>query len=162
SRPAVQRQRLLLRRHHPALARRKMITAYIALGSNLGDRSDYLERALTVLRQSEGVQVTRVSPIYETRPVGGPPGQGAYLNAVAELRTERTAHDLLDVLLAIEQRLGRVRQERDGPRTIDLDLLLYGDLVHADEQLIVPHPRLHERLFVLQPLAQIAPGLVHP
>src|SRR5262249_51904717 len=91
SRPAVQRQRLLLRRHHPALARRKMITAYLALGSNLGDRSDYLERALTVLRQSEGVQVTRVSPIYETRPVGGPPGQGAYLNAVAELRTERTA-----------------------------------------------------------------------
>jgi 2-amino-4-hydroxy-6-hydroxymethyldihydropteridine diphosphokinase len=139
-----------------------MITAYVALGSNLGDRTDYLERALTALRQSEGVRVTRVSPVYETRPVGGPPGQGAYLNAVAELRTERSAHDLLDVLLAIEQRLGRVRQERDGPRTIDLDLLLYGDLVHTDERLTVPHPRLHERLFVLYPLAQIAPGLVHP
>jgi 3-oxoacyl-[acyl-carrier protein] reductase len=139
-----------------------MTIAYIALGSNLGDRSDFVERALTALRQSEGVQVTRVSPVYETRPVGGPPGQGAYLNAVAELRTERSAHDLLDILLAIEQQLGRVRQERDGPRTIDLDLLLYGDLVLADERLIVPHPRLHERLFVLQPLAQIAPGLVHP
>ena len=139
-----------------------MTTAYIALGSNLGERADYLARALTALRQHEGVEVMRVSPVYETRPVGGPAGQGDYLNAVAEVRTERSAHDLLDALLAIEQRLGRVRRERDGPRTIDLDLLLYGDLVHADERLNAPHPRLHERLFVLQPLAQIAPGLVHP
>ena len=96
-----------------------MTTAYIALGSNLGDRSGYLEQALNALRQTEGVEVTRVSPIYETRPVGGPPGQGAYLNAAAELRTSRDVYDLLNVLLAIEQRLGRVRQERDGPRTID-------------------------------------------
>lgn len=139
-----------------------MTIAYIALGGNLGDREEYLRRALTALRQSAGVELTRVSPLYETRPVGGPPGQGAYLNAVAEVRTERAAHDLLDVLLSIEQGLGRVRQERDGPRTIDLDLLLYGDLVCADERLIVPHPRLHERLFVLQPLAQLAPGLSHP
>ncbi|HEY7313392.1 MAG TPA: 2-amino-4-hydroxy-6-hydroxymethyldihydropteridine diphosphokinase [Gemmataceae bacterium] len=139
-----------------------MTTAYIALGSNLGERSDYLERALTALRQCEGVEVMRVSPMYETRPVGGPAGQRDYLNAVAEVRTELSAHDLLDALLAIEQRLGRKRRERDGPRTIDLDLLLYGDLVHTDEHLTVPHPRLHERLFVLQPLAQIAPGLVHP
>jgi 2-amino-4-hydroxy-6-hydroxymethyldihydropteridine diphosphokinase len=139
-----------------------MTIAYIALGSNLGDREGYLERALTVLRQCDGIEVTRVSPMYETRPVGGPPGQGPYLNAVAEVRTERSAHDLLDVLLAIERDLGRVRQERDGPRTIDLDLLLYGDRVYADERLTVPHPRLHERLFVLQPLAQLAPGLIHP
>src|SRR5579871_3148247 len=104
-----------------------MTTAYIALGSNLGDRSGYLAQALNALRQTEGVEVTRISPIYETRPVGGLPGQGAYLNAAAELRTSREVHDLLDVLLAIEQSLGRVRQERDGPRTIDLDLLLYGD-----------------------------------
>ena len=139
-----------------------MTIAYIALGSNLGDRASYLDRALTALRQCEGVEVTRVSPVYETRPVGGPPGQGAYLNAVAELQTERSAHDLLDVFLAIEQSLGRVRTESDAPRTIDLDLLLYGDLVHTDERLTVPHPRLHERLFVLQPLAQLAPGLIHP
>jgi 2-amino-4-hydroxy-6-hydroxymethyldihydropteridine diphosphokinase len=139
-----------------------MDTAYIALGSNLGDRAGYLERVLTALRQCEGVEVTRVSPVYETRPVGGPPGQGPYLNAVAEVRTSLAAPDLLDKLLAIERTLGRVRQERDGPRTIDLDLLLYGDLVHADERLTVPHPRLHERLFVLQPLAQLAPGLIHP
>ena len=84
------------------------------------------------------------------------------MNAVAEVRTERTARDLLDELLAIEERLGRVRQERNGPRTVDLDLLLYGDLVSGDERLMLPHPRMHERLFVLQPLAQLAPGLVHP
>ncbi|HTU19903.1 MAG TPA: 2-amino-4-hydroxy-6-hydroxymethyldihydropteridine diphosphokinase [Gemmataceae bacterium] len=139
-----------------------MTIAYIALGGNLGDRADYLERALTALRQCEGIEVTRVSPAYETRPVGGPEGQGPYLNAVAEVRTEREAHELLEVLLAIEQKLGRERQQRFGPRTIDLDLLLYGDLIHTDERLIVPHPRMHERLFVLQPLAQLAPGLLHP
>lgn len=139
-----------------------MTIAYIALGSNLGDRADYLERALTSLRQCAGIEVRRVSPLYETQPVGGPVGQGQYLNAVAELRTECEIHDLLDTLLAIEQRLGRVREVRDGPRTLDLDLLFYGDLIHEDERLIVPHPRLHERLFVLQPLAQIAPGLLHP
>ncbi|HZV07814.1 MAG TPA: 2-amino-4-hydroxy-6-hydroxymethyldihydropteridine diphosphokinase [Gemmataceae bacterium] len=147
-----------------------MTTAYIALGSNLGDRDDYLQRALAALRQTEGIDVTRVSPVYETRPVGGPAGQGAYLNAVAEVRTERSAQNLLDTLLAIEQSLGRERTggtgvppvERYGPRTIDLDLLFYGDLIHEDARLIVPHPRLHERLFVLQPLAQLAPGLVHP
>jgi 2-amino-4-hydroxy-6-hydroxymethyldihydropteridine diphosphokinase len=139
-----------------------MTTAYIALGSNLGDRGDYLHRAMAALWHTEGVEVTRVSAVYETKPVGGPPGQGAYLNAVAELQTQRSASDLLDVLLAIEQSLGRVRHERDGPRTIDLDLLLYGDLVQTDQRLTVPHPRLHERLFVLQPLAQLAPGVLHP
>lgn len=139
-----------------------MTYAFIALGSNLGDRDDNLRQALTLLRQINGVGVTRVSPVYETRPVGGPLGQGPYLNAVAEICTEVAAQDLLNRLLAIENNLGRVRQERDGPRTIDLDLLLYDDLVCDDERLVVPHPRLHERLFVLQPLAQLAPGLIHP
>lgn len=139
-----------------------MTIAYIALGSNLGDRDDSLRRALTTLRQTEGIEVTRVSPLYETRPLGGPAGQGLYLNAVAEIQSAREPHDLLAVLLHIEQQLGRVRREKDGPRTIDLDLLLFGDLVHADEQLTVPHPRLHERLFVLQPLAQLASGFIHP
>src|SRR6185437_8191148 len=115
------------------LARREMTIAYIALGSNLDDRADYLERALTSLRQCDGFEVTRVSPVYETRPVGGPAGQGPYLNAVAEVRTQREAHEVLEALLSIEQRLGRVRHERDGPRTIDLDLLLYGDLVFTDD-----------------------------
>lgn len=139
-----------------------MTIVYIALGSNLGDRDDFLRRALTALRQTEGVEVTRVSPWYETRPVGGPAGQGPYLNAVAEVQSECGPHDLLAVLLNIEQQLGRERHEKDGPRTIDLDLLLYGDLVYEDTQLLVPHPRLHERLFVLHPLAQLAPGLLHP
>jgi 2-amino-4-hydroxy-6-hydroxymethyldihydropteridine diphosphokinase len=139
-----------------------MTIAYIALGSNLGDRDDFLRRAVAALRQTEAVEVLRLSPLYETRPIGGPAGQGPYLNAVAEVRSEREAHDLLSILLKIEQQLGRVRREKDGPRTIDLDLLLYGDLVHADAVLTVPHPRLHERLFVLQPLAQLVPGLMHP
>jgi 3-oxoacyl-[acyl-carrier protein] reductase len=139
-----------------------MTIAYIALGSNLGDRDEFLRRALSALRQTEGVEVTHVSPWYETRPVGGPAAQGQYLNAIAEVRSELGPDALLGALLSIEQQLGRERREKDGPRTIDLDLLLYGDLVHEDARLIVPHPRLHERLFVLYPLAQLAPGLIHP
>jgi 2-amino-4-hydroxy-6-hydroxymethyldihydropteridine diphosphokinase len=138
------------------------VTAYIALGSNLGDRSDYLDQALQRLQEQPGIVVSQVSSYYETEPVGGPPGQDAYLNAAAELQTDLEAKDLLRVLLEVEQSLGRVRRERYGPRTIDLDLLLYGDLIHDDAELTVPHPRLHERLFVLQPLAEIAAQVVHP
>jgi 2-amino-4-hydroxy-6-hydroxymethyldihydropteridine diphosphokinase len=137
-------------------------TAHIALGSNLGDRRGYLDGAVAALRAVPGVRVVRVSSVYETAPVGGPPGQGPYLNAAAVLDTDLDADDLLRALLEIEQRLGRVRQERDGPRTIDLDLLLYGNLVRTDPHLTLPHPRLHQRLFVLQPLAEIAPGARHP
>jgi 2-amino-4-hydroxy-6-hydroxymethyldihydropteridine diphosphokinase len=135
-------------------------TAYIALGSNLGDRRDYLERGITALQSH--VVVSRVSTFYETTPVGGPAGQGPFLNAAAELRTDLAPTQLLQLLLDVERGLGRVRTEKDGPRTLDLDLLLYGDLVVRDADLILPHPRLHERLFVLQPLAEIAPGAVHP
>ena len=137
-------------------------TAYIGLGGNLGDRRAFLNRALEALRGRPGVEVTRVSSVYETAPVGGPPGQGPYLNAVAELRAELDPDALLGVLLEIESTLGRVRTERDGPRTLDLDLLLYGDVVRDDARLTLPHPRLHQRLFVLKPLAEIAPGLIHP
>src|SRR5438034_10050168 len=108
------------------------ITAYIALGSNLGDRRAYLDRALEALQEQPGIKVTQVSSYYETEPVGGPPGQGAYLNAAAELRTDLTPGELLRVLLEIEQRLGRVRRELNAPRTLDLDLLLYGDLLRQD------------------------------
>ena len=94
--------------------------------------------------------------------VGGPAGQGRYLNAAAELDTSLPADELLRTLLAVEQRLGRERQERYGPRTIDLDLLLYGTLTSESPELTLPHPRMHEREFVLQPLAEIAPNLVHP
>jgi 2-amino-4-hydroxy-6-hydroxymethyldihydropteridine diphosphokinase len=138
------------------------VTAYVALGGNLGDRRAYLGQALAALRGRTGVVVTRVSSVYETAPVGGPPGQRPYLNSVAEVVTDLPADDLMRLLLEIEQGLGRVRAERDGPRTIDLDLLLYGDSVRSDAGLTLPHPRLHERLFVLQPLAEVAPGVVHP
>jgi 3-oxoacyl-[acyl-carrier protein] reductase len=137
-------------------------TAYIAFGSNLGDRLAHLDRAATELRRRPGVAVTRVSSVYETAPVGGPAGQGPYLNAVAELHTSLAPVALLQLLLDVESSLGRVRTERDGPRTIDLDLLLYDAVVRDEPELTLPHPRLHQRLFVLQPLAEIAPGLIHP
>ncbi len=137
-------------------------TAYIALGSNLGDRKAYLDQALQALRQRPGIVVAQVSAYHETDPVGGPAGQGKYLNAVAELQTELESNALLAILHEVEQSLGRVRQERFGPRTLDLDLLLHGDRVVQDPALTIPHPRMHERLFVLGPLAEIAPAVVHP
>ena len=136
--------------------------ACIALGSNEGDRHDYLRRALLALGEVPGVEVVRQSSVYETAPVGGPAGQGPYLNAVVSLLTTLDPLALLAHLLAIESRLGRVRSVRDGPRTIDLDLLLYGAVVLDSADLTLPHPRLHERLFVLEPLAEIAPGAFHP
>jgi len=136
-------------------------TAYIALGSNLGDRRGFLDQALAALRTRPGIEVVRVSSYHETAPVGGPPGQGKYLNAAAELRTTLEPKELLHVLLEVEDTLGRERHERFGPRTIDLDLLLQGDLVCAEPDLIVPHPRMHERRFVLEPLAEIAPFAIH-
>jgi 2-amino-4-hydroxy-6-hydroxymethyldihydropteridine diphosphokinase len=137
-------------------------TACIGLGSNQGDRRDSLRRAVEMLAAVPGVEVVRQSSLYETAPVGGPPGQGPYLNAAVIIRTTLPPRDLLAVLLDVEARLGRVRTVRDGPRTIDLDLLLYGDFVLDTPELVVPHPRLHERLFVLEPLAEVAPGGVHP
>jgi 2-amino-4-hydroxy-6-hydroxymethyldihydropteridine diphosphokinase len=138
------------------------VTAHIGLGSNLGDRRGYLGRALQKLREKPGIVVIRVSSYYETAPVGGPPGQGNYLNAAAELRTELEPAELLRTLLDVEAGLGRVRDVPQGPRTIDLDLLLYEDLVRNERDAIVPHPRMQERLFVLQPLAEIAPNVKHP
>jgi 2-amino-4-hydroxy-6-hydroxymethyldihydropteridine diphosphokinase len=138
------------------------VTAYIALGSNLGDRHGHLHKALAALRKRPGIAVSRISSFHETAPVGGPPGQGPYLNAAAELQTDLTPNELLRVLLDVEHQLGRVRGEHHGPRTIDLDLLLCGDEVRNDPELILPHPRMHERSFVLGPLAEIAPQVVHP
>jgi 2-amino-4-hydroxy-6-hydroxymethyldihydropteridine diphosphokinase len=138
------------------------VTAYIALGSNLGDRQAYLDRAIQSLREQPGVAVTRVSSWHETVPVGGPAGQGNYLNGAAELQTDLEPIALLRVLLDIERDLGRVRLERNGPRTIDLDLLLYADRIVHEPGLVVPHPRLHERDFVLNPLAEVAPEARHP
>ena len=139
-----------------------MTRVYLALGSNLGDRQQYLHRAIARLRGVQGVTVLRVSACYETTPVGGPPGSGAYLNAVAEAETSLEPEVLLRAILEIEESLGRVRTVLNAPRTIDLDLILYGDLVRQGPDPVVPHPRMHERRFVLQPLADLTPDVVHP
>ncbi|HQR07189.1 MAG TPA: 2-amino-4-hydroxy-6-hydroxymethyldihydropteridine diphosphokinase [Gemmatales bacterium] len=136
--------------------------AYIALGSNLGDRAGYLTRAIERLRQEPGIVVKSVSTHWETTPVGGPAGQGAYLNAAACLETELSPQALLKLLLLVEAEQERLRTDRFGPRTLDLDILLYGDLIVREEQLTIPHPRMHERGFMLGPLAEIAPQAVHP
>jgi len=108
------------------------------------------------------VRVVRVSSAIETAPVGGPPGQGPYLNAAAEVATHLPPRALLARLLETERSLGRERREKNGPRTIDLDLLLYDDVVLDEPGLTLPHPRMHERRFVLSPLSEIAPDVVHP
>lgn len=138
-------------------------TAHIALGSNLGDREATIRRAVATLDEHDGVDVLRLSSIRETEPVGSR-DQGPYLNAVVEVRTSLSARALLEMCLTIEAAHGRDRRriERWGPRTIDLDLLLYGDAVIDEPGLHVPHPRLQERLFVLEPLAELIPTQTHP
>jgi 2-amino-4-hydroxy-6-hydroxymethyldihydropteridine diphosphokinase len=136
--------------------------AYVGLGANLGDRERTLRAAVDALPAEEGIEFVSVSTLRETEPVGVGE-QPRFLNGVVELETTLTARELLDRLLAVEQRFGRVRIPGEhGPRTLDLDLLLYGDEVIDEQGLTVPHPRLHERRFVLEPLAELAPGLVVP
>lgn len=130
--------------------------AFLGLGSNLGEREDQLRSAVSGLPE-----VVAVSPIYETDPVGGP-AQGPYLNAVVELDTARTPRQLLGLAQALEDRAGRVRTERFGPRTLDVDVLLVGDLQVDEPDLVVPHPRMWQRRFVVAPLADLAPELVAP
>ena len=137
-----------------------MPIAYIALGSNLGDREHHLRVALEHMGRCG--RVARVSTFHETMPMGGPPDQGKYLNAAAALQTDLTPQVLLHRLLTLETEMGRVRTARFGPRVIDLDLLFFDAEVIQAPDLIVPHPRLHERPFVLDPLAEIAPRMVHP
>jgi 2-amino-4-hydroxy-6-hydroxymethyldihydropteridine diphosphokinase len=136
--------------------------AYIGLGANLGDREAMLRSALEQLGAEPGIDVMAVSKLRDTDPVGIT-DQPRFLNAAAAVETDLTARELLDRLLGIERRLGRTREApRFGPRTIDLDLLLYGDEQIDDPGLEVPHPRLHERLFALEPLADLDPDLVVP
>jgi 2-amino-4-hydroxy-6-hydroxymethyldihydropteridine diphosphokinase len=136
--------------------------AYVGLGANLGDREATLRRAVERLADAPGVTVVTVSTLRETEP-WGPVEQPPFLNGVVAVETDHGPRALLDVLLEIERELGRVRAgERWGPRTIDLDLLLHGDLTCDEPGLTLPHPRLHERRFALEPLAELAPGLVVP
>ena len=139
-----------------------MTRAYIGLGANLGDREAMLRSALEQLGAEPGIDVMAVSKLRDTDPVGIT-DQPRFLNAAAAVETDLTARELLDRMLGIERRLGRTREApRFGPRTIDLDLLLYGDEQIDDPGLEVPHPRLHERLFALEPLADLDPDLVVP
>ena len=136
--------------------------AYIGLGGNLGDRRSYLDRAIRLLEREPGIEVVATSRVRETEPVGYAE-QPPFLNAAVAVETELGPRELLDRLLAVERELGRERTgPRFGPRTIDLDLLLYGDETIDEPGLVVPHPRLAERRFVLEPLADLDPDLVLP
>ncbi len=138
------------------------VVAFVGLGSNLGPRERILCGAVAALRATPGVGEVVVSPVYETDPVGPGP-QGPYLNAVARVRTTLEPRVLLERLQEIESQAGRVRgPERNAARTLDLDLLLHGGVRVDDPDLVIPHPRLHERPFVLEPLADLAPAIVHP
>jgi 2-amino-4-hydroxy-6-hydroxymethyldihydropteridine diphosphokinase len=136
-------------------------TAYVGLGANLGLREETLRRAIELLGAVDGVDVLAVSQLRETEPVGGV-DQPTFLNGAVAVRTTLDPRALLDVLLEIERSLGRVREERWGPRTVDLDLLVYGSEAVDEPGLRVPHPRLHERRFALEPLAELAPDLDVP
>jgi 2-amino-4-hydroxy-6-hydroxymethyldihydropteridine diphosphokinase len=136
-------------------------TAYIGLGSNLGDRRKYIKSALKLLKENEHIKVASVSDLIETAPLGNTK-QPKYINAVAEVNTTLSAEDLYKRLIEIESSFSRVRQKKWASRTIDLDLLLFGTDVINLPHLIVPHPQMHLRSFVLKGLCQINPELLHP
>ncbi|MBN1809105.1 MAG: 2-amino-4-hydroxy-6-hydroxymethyldihydropteridine diphosphokinase [Planctomycetes bacterium] len=139
-----------------------MVEIFIGLGANLGDREANIRSALDLLDRHNAIEVVSVSTLIETDPVGGPEGQPAFLNGAAGIDTQLPAGSLLNEMQAVEKKLGRTRGVPWGPRIIDLDLLLYGEDVIDEFNVKVPHPRMHERLFVLRPLAEIAPDFVHP
>ncbi|MSP79070.1 MAG: 2-amino-4-hydroxy-6-hydroxymethyldihydropteridine diphosphokinase [Dehalococcoidia bacterium] len=137
-----------------------MTTAYLALGSNLGDRQANILKALALLADN-GVEVTKTSPLYETDPVGYA-DQPQFLNAACAIRSDLPPKDLLALVKRIEKEVGRMPTFQNGPRVVDIDLLLYGNTVLSDPDVVVPHPRMHDRAFVLVPLADIAPRARHP
>lgn len=138
-----------------------MTTAYISFGSNMGDKVESLRQAVELLNEHPSIEVTKVSSIYDTDPVGYE-DQDVFMNIVVEVETTLLAEYLLTACQDIEQQLKRVRIIRWGPRTMDLDIILYGQQIIETERLIVPHPRMHERAFVLVPLAEIAPNVIQP
>lgn len=142
-----------------------MADVFLALGSNLGDRRAHLAQAYEAIAALPETRDVRMSPVYETAPVGGPAGQGAFLNAAVALRTDLPPGDLLAELQRVERAVGRPPRDqrtRWGPRVLDIDVLLYDDRVIEAQGLKVPHPRMHERWFVLKPLADLAPERTHP
>ncbi|MDP4144642.1 MAG: 2-amino-4-hydroxy-6-hydroxymethyldihydropteridine diphosphokinase [Bacillota bacterium] len=136
-------------------------TAYIGVGSNIGDKRNNIQNAIKEINGSGKTKVNKVSNLYETSPVGYL-DQDDFLNCALEIKTLLKPSDLIDLLLSVESNLKRERVIKWGPRTIDLDVLLYDDIVTHDEKVIIPHPRMHERLFVIKPLKDIAPYVMHP
>ncbi len=131
---------------------------YIGIGSNLGDRAKYIENAIEKLKETKGIEVKKVSSIYETEPMGGPK-QGKYLNGTIEIETLFEPRELMVKLQRIEKQLGRIRTVKNASRTIDLDILLYGDKKIDEPGLKIPHPRMWERDFVMKPLKEIYEGI---
>ncbi len=138
-----------------------MTRVFIGLGSNIGDRKKNLEEAMRLLDTPPDIKVEKGSSLYTTEPIGYV-GQDWFLNSVVEISTLLSPMDLLHRCQAIEEQMGRVRIMLWGPRTIDLDILLYGEEIVEDDELIIPHPNMHKRGFVLVPLAEIAPEVIHP
>jgi 2-amino-4-hydroxy-6-hydroxymethyldihydropteridine diphosphokinase len=139
-----------------------MPVCLLGLGSNLGNSAQRLDEALDLLNHRPGIELLRRSKYIQTSPVGGPAGQEDYLNAAAVVITSLSPQELLAACQRIETELDRVRLERWGPRTIDIDLLLYDDLTVREPELMIPHPLMHERRFVLEPAAEIVDEMVHP
>jgi len=139
-----------------------MSRCLIGLGSNRGDRRDYMQKAVAALAAQPEIRIVAESRLVETRPIGGPPGQSGFLNAAALLDTTLSPHALLAVLARVERDLKRTRSTRWGPRTIDLDLLLFDEQVIDTPDLAVPHPRMAWRRFVLEPASEVVPDMVHP
>lgn len=139
-----------------------MKTAYLGLGSNLGNRLAFLRGGRDALLKQAGIELVQASSVYETEAIGGPPDNPRFLNAVLQVQTSLEPHQLLAACLAVEDEFGRSRPQRWAPRTLDIDLLLFADQIVCSEELTIPHPRLLERPFVLAPLLEIAAGLRHP
>jgi len=144
------------------MVRQQPVIAYVGLGSNLGDRKAHLFTALSLLTETDGVRVLQTSSFLENPAVGGPTDSPPFLNGVVEIETTIGPHALLQRLMEIEQALGRQRRVKWEPRVIDLDILLFGEQIISSDDLVIPHPLMHERRFVLEPLAEIAPNATHP
>ena len=135
--------------------------AYIGIGSNLGASMKNCRNAIEILSRVEGIKLLKTSSFYKTEPVGIE-DQDYFINAVVEIKTDLSVHDLMQTLRKIENDMGRVREMKGGPRIIDLDLLFYGQLIVSEQNLTVPHPEIHKRRFVLEPLCEIASYFIHP
>jgi 2-amino-4-hydroxy-6-hydroxymethyldihydropteridine diphosphokinase len=136
-------------------------TAYLSLGSNQGDRHKFLKQAIKEIEKSDTISIRKISPVYETQPIGIE-SQDWFLNLAIEIQVSLEPPSLLKTLLDIEERMGRAREKKWDSRNIDLDILLFGDRIVKSDQLEIPHPRMHQRRFVLVPLSEIAPDAYHP